>query len=121
MGQHEFARRTVLKAGGAVGLVGLTTVAGPSRAFAAGPGPEVVLPWLDQPDPIPPGAVDIVANLLVWESLNSWRTPSDKFFTVKHYNQPALSADTWTLNINGLVDHPHALNLAELKRRPQDE
>ncbi len=125
MGQHDVARRTVLKAGGAVGLVGLTTMAGPSRAFAAGPsagpGPEVVLPWLDQPDPIPPGAVNIVANLLVWESLDSWRTPNEKFFTVKHYNLPALSADTWTLNVNGLVEHPFNLNLAELKRRPQDE
>ena len=63
----------------------------------------------------------MVGNLLVWESLDAWTTPNDRFFTVKHYNQPALSADTWTLTIDGLVDHPQKLDLAELKRRPQDD
>src|SRR6185312_9677983 len=77
--------------------------------------------WLDQPDPIPPGAVDIVAHLLKWEALDSWRTPNGEFFTVKHYNLPSLTAGSWRLDIDGLVEHPVSLSLAALRARPRRE
>ena len=106
MEQHDLARRTLLKAGAAVGLAGLAsvTVAGPAAAFGDPGGADEVLLWLDQPDPIPPGAVDIVAHLLKWEALDSWRTPNGEFFTVKHYNLPSLTAGSWRLDIDGLVN-----------------
>lgn len=129
MAQHELARRTVLKAGASVGLAGLTTVAGPARAFAAasrGDSPtaavsDVVLPWADQPAPIPDGAVNILGHPLIWESLDSWRTPNDAFFTVKHYNQPALSSGTWTLTVDGLVECRQTMELEDLKDRSRHE
>ncbi len=68
MQQRDISRRTALK-GGAAALSGLTVVhvAGPAQAFPAGGPGSVVVPWLDQPEPIPPPARDVVGNLLVWE------------------------------------------------------
>ena len=116
--QREITRRTALKTA-AAGAAGLTTVAvsGPARAF---PGAaDEVLPWLDQPAPIPPPARNIVGHPLVWESLDSRLTPNDEFFTVKHYNQPNLSAATYRLEVGGLVGHRRTLSLAALRSRPR--
>ena len=108
MEQHDLARRTVLRAGAAVGVAGLAsvTVAGPAAAFGGQGGVDEVLPWLDQPDPIPPALGDAVTHPLIWEDLDSWRTPNAEFFTVRHYDQPALTAGTWRLEVDGLVEHP---------------
>jgi len=79
MERHDFSRRTVLKAGAVAGLTGLSVVnvAGPAQAFEADHAvEETVIPWADQPDPIPPGAAAIVGHPLLWESLDSWRTPN---------------------------------------------
>ena len=105
MEQREIARRTVLKAGASAGAAGLTTVAmtGPARAFP-GSGGEV-LPWLDQPAPIPPPLQDYVGHQLVWESLDSRITPNAEFFTVRHYNEPQLTAADYRLDVSGLVRH----------------
>src|SRR3712207_9411721 len=89
--QREITRRTALRTA-AAGAAGLTTIAmaGPARAF---PGAaDDVLPWLDQPAPIPPPARDIVGHPLIWEELDSRLTPNREFFTVKHYDEPRLTA-----------------------------
>jgi DMSO/TMAO reductase YedYZ molybdopterin-dependent catalytic subunit len=112
------SRRTLIKGGGAA-FAGLTVlrVAGPAHAFPGHPGEEVVLPWLDQPEepPFP------IPNQLKWEALDSWLTPADDFFVVSHYNQPALDATGWRLDIGGLVARPGSLTLADLKARPRRE
>src|SRR5829696_6967354 len=109
------SRRALLKGGGAA-FAGLTVmqVAGPARAFPGHPGDEVI-PWLDQPAENP--EPDITHHLLVWEELDSWLTPTDEFFVVRHYNQPALNANDWRLGIEGLVARPQTLSLADLKAR----
>jgi DMSO/TMAO reductase YedYZ molybdopterin-dependent catalytic subunit len=116
--QQEIARRTVLKAGASAGAAGLTTVAitGPAQAFPRSAGE--VLPWIDQPAPIPPPAQNLVGHPLVWESLDSRLTPNAEFFTVKHYNEPQLTAATYRLDVGGLVKRPHTLSLAALRARP---
>src|SRR6266487_27173 len=121
MEQRDIPRRTVLKGGVAAGLSGLTvmTVGGPARAFPGHADEGVVIPWLDQPAPIPPPAADIVGNLLRWESLDSRLTPNDEFFTVKHYNLPRLSPVDWRLSVAGLVAQPQTLSLADLKALPR--
>ena len=85
MKNQDISRRTLLKAGGAA-LAELTVlrVAGLPQAFGD-PGDEVI-PWLDQPaaNPIP----DNVGNLLKWEALDSWLTPTNNFFFVNQYGQP---------------------------------
>jgi DMSO/TMAO reductase YedYZ molybdopterin-dependent catalytic subunit len=117
--QREIHRRTVLKAGASAGAAGLTTVAvtGPARAV---PGSaDEVLPWIDQPAPIPPPLQDYVGHPLVWESLDSRITPNAEFFTVRHYNEPQLTAADYRLDVSGLVRHQQVFSLAELRARPR--
>jgi DMSO/TMAO reductase YedYZ molybdopterin-dependent catalytic subunit len=76
---------------------------------------DVVIPWLDQPPPNPEPAV--VGHPLVWEELDSWITPNDEFFTVKHYNEPSIAAATYQLDVVGLVDRPVSYSLADLQAR----
>jgi DMSO/TMAO reductase YedYZ molybdopterin-dependent catalytic subunit len=137
MEQGDVSRRTLLKGGGAVAAgLSVLQVAGPARAFTGrnaigddlavshghvdprriGP-PGTVLPWDDQPDPIPEPARNVTGNLLQWESLNSFFTPSNNFFWVQHYGRPMLNAQQWRMGIDGLVDRPMTLTLADLKRR----
>lgn len=113
------SRRTLLQQGGAA-LAGLSVLrlAGPAHAFQDDPGGEVI-PWLDQPEanPVP----DVIVRQLEWEQLDSWLTPPDQFFVIKHYNQPALSERDWSLEIGGSVAEPMTLTLADLKARPREE
>ena len=123
MRQHELSRRTVLKAGADAGLAGMTVVnvAVPAQARTTGHGPEIVLDWLDQPDRIPDEISENVTTPLTWEKLSSWHTPNDQFFTVRHYNLPQLTPDTYVLKVNGLVSHEQSLSLADLKGQPRRE
>ena len=134
----EVSRRTLLKGGGAA-LAGLTVlqVAGPAHAFPSGeedgnddqPDPsqslgrpgDVVLPWLDQPPPFP--APDFGGSQLVWEELNSWLIPPEKFHFVTHYGIPTGldNPAAWRVAVAGLVKHRLSLSLADLKDRPRRE
>jgi DMSO/TMAO reductase YedYZ molybdopterin-dependent catalytic subunit len=142
MKQRTVSRRTVLKGGGAA-VAGLTVmrVAGPAQAFPghAGEADQIpwhdeqadssqalqlsggqVIPWLDQPAPNPIPAA--VGNLLVWEELDSWRTPTDDFFFVSHYGLPdGLDEAAWRVGVEGLVRHPQSLTLADIKGRARHE
>jgi DMSO/TMAO reductase YedYZ molybdopterin-dependent catalytic subunit len=88
-----------------------------AHAFPSRPG-ETVIPWLDQPPPDPDPADQ---DLLVWEDLDSWLTPNDKFFSISHFDRPVIDANTWKLEIDGLVKKPMSLTLADLKARPRQE
>jgi len=93
-------------------------VTAPAPTFAQ-PGEEVI-PWLDQPPPPPPSEAN--DNLQVWERLDSWLTPADRFFNVNHYGQPdALDESTWRVGLTGLVARPQTLTLADLKARERRE
>ncbi len=50
-----------------------------------------------------------------------WVTPNEKFFAVSHFNRPVIDASTWKLEIDGLVEKPMGLSLADLKARPRQE
>ena len=71
--------------------------------------------------PPPNTAPDVVGTQLVWEQLDSWITPNDKFFTVHHYPVPTIAADGWALKIDGLVKKPLSLTLNDLRARPRQE
>lgn len=141
MEHRDVTRRTLLKGGGAA-LAGLSLqVAGPAHAFqrdddreqhswdndqpdpsqSLGQPGDVVLQWLDQP----PGAPDpnIAGSQLVWEDLDSWLTPPEKFHYVAHYGVPTsgLDAGSWRVGVSGLVANPLSLTLAELQARPRRE
>jgi DMSO/TMAO reductase YedYZ molybdopterin-dependent catalytic subunit len=119
MDAADLPRRDFMVKGGAA-VAGLALIQAPwlAHAFPSRPGEEV-LPWLDQPPPNP--APEEVRNLLRWEELNSWLTPSDEFFAVNHYNWPVVDENTWKLEVTGLVRRPLTLTLGELTARPRQE
>ncbi len=113
------SRRTLVTKGSAA-LAGLSVlrVAGPTYAFQT-PVTGEVIPWLDQPEPNP--APEAIVRQLTWEELDSWITPNDEFFVIKHFNEPELDEADWRLEINGLVDQPLTQTLDELKARERQE
>jgi DMSO/TMAO reductase YedYZ molybdopterin-dependent catalytic subunit len=76
-------------------------------------------PWLDQPtdNPDPVG----IQKQLVWEELDSWITPNDKFFSISHFDRPTIDASAWKLEVDGLVRNPLRLTLEDIKARPRQE
>jgi DMSO/TMAO reductase YedYZ molybdopterin-dependent catalytic subunit len=89
-----------------------------AQAFPTRPR-ELVVPWLDQPtaNPDPVG----IQTQLVWEDMNTWITPNDKFFSISHFNRPSIDEKSWSLEIGGLVKKPLKLTLADIKARPRQE
>jgi DMSO/TMAO reductase YedYZ molybdopterin-dependent catalytic subunit len=113
------SRRSLVQQGGAA-LSGLSVLrlAGPTYAFQTPVTGEVV-PWLDQPEPNP--VPDVIVRQLAWEQLDSWITPNDQFFVIKHFNEPTLDERDWRLEIGGLVAQPLTLTLDDLKARERQE
>lgn len=104
---------------GAAALTALATFqARVAQAFPSRAG-ETVVPWLDQPadNPVP----EVIKNQLVWEDMNTWITPNDKFFSIAHFDRPKIDAGQWKLEIDGLVKTPMTLTLADIKKRPRRE
>jgi len=115
----DIPRREIIAKGGAL-LAGAALLHAPrlACAFPSVPG-ETIIPWLDQPpeNPVP----QVVANQLVWEDVDSWVTPNEKFFSVAHYNRPVLDGNSWSLAVAGSVERPLAVSLNDLKKRPRQE
>jgi DMSO/TMAO reductase YedYZ molybdopterin-dependent catalytic subunit len=82
---------------------------------------EVVIPWLDQPAEVPPPAQSVIGQQLVWENLDAWITPTEKFFTVAHFGPPTIDMATWSLDVTGLVKQSLSLTLDQIKARPRQE
>jgi DMSO/TMAO reductase YedYZ molybdopterin-dependent catalytic subunit len=118
MENHQGSRRSLLKAGTALAGLTMLRVAGPAKLLGQSRGE--VIPWLDQPPPNPNPAN--IGNLLRWEALDSWHTPTRNFFFVSHYGQPAgLDEATWRVEIAGMVARPRSLTLADIKARERHE
>jgi DMSO/TMAO reductase YedYZ molybdopterin-dependent catalytic subunit len=114
----EGLQRRDLMFGGAVAAMALQHGVAFAQTESSG---ETVIPWVDQPPAVPPPAQGIIRSLTRWEDLGSWITPSDKFFTVGHYDWPQIDEKAWRLTVDGLVARPVALTLNELKARPRQE
>ena len=113
---NHLQRRDALLGGGAAAGALLL------RRFAlAAQAGEQVIPWADQPPPVPPPAQKAIHNLTPWERLDSWITPNDKFFYITHYEVPKIDPATWWLDVLGHVGAPLRLTLADLKARPRQE
>ncbi len=52
-------------------------------------------------------------------AFDSWLTPIDQFFVRSHFGAPAVDLHPWELEIDGLVERPRGLSLAELNRYSQ--
>jgi DMSO/TMAO reductase YedYZ molybdopterin-dependent catalytic subunit len=121
MGKRAISRRDLMAAGGAT-LAGLAFLR-LERLVAAAPlqPGEELIPWLDQRTEMPAPARERVGQQLVWEELDSWITPNDKFFTIKHFGQPDVDMQAWRLDVAGLVTQPVSLTLDQVKARPRQE
>ncbi|MEO8245370.1 MAG: sulfite oxidase [bacterium] len=89
-----------------------------AQAFPSRTG-ETILPWLDQPAPNP--VPDVIKSQLVWEDLDSWITPNEKFFSIAHFDRPKIDANSWKLEIDGMVQKPMTLSLDDIKQRPKQD
>jgi DMSO/TMAO reductase YedYZ molybdopterin-dependent catalytic subunit len=112
---NEMQRRTVL--GGAIAGAALLQ----GRAFAQFGPNQKVIPWSDQPPPVPPPLANEVKGLTRWEDLDSWITPNDKFFSIAHYNRPVIEEKAWRLDVAGMVAKPLTFTLNDLKSLPRQE
>lgn len=59
------------------------------------------------------------AEPLLPELVRSWITPVESFFIRSHGNTPEINADSFRLSVEGLVDVPLMLSLADLGRFEQ--
>jgi DMSO/TMAO reductase YedYZ molybdopterin-dependent catalytic subunit len=113
-------RRRLLKQGSAA-LGGLYLLGKPSLAWTLELGAnEEVIPWADRrPDnPMP----DVIRNQQVWEDLDSWITPNERFFGISRYQYvPELDPATWRLSVGGRVRNPMTLSLDEIRGRPYQD
>jgi DMSO/TMAO reductase YedYZ molybdopterin-dependent catalytic subunit len=117
----DHLRRRDILAYGSAAVAGLAVLRSSlAHAFPARPGEEV-LPWADQPPPVPDAASSVVQNLPKWENLNAWLTPNEQFFSVAHYDRPVIDETSWALEIGGSVTRPLRLTLDDLKARPRRE
>ena len=92
--EHIDRREVLLGSGAASGALLL------GRGFAsAAETREQLIPWADQPPPVPPPAQAVVKTLTPWENLDSWITPDDKFFGVGHLDWRAIDVATWRLDV----------------------
>ena len=112
---HLRRRDFVIQSGTVLAGLYLSSLA---QAFPTREG-ETVIPWLDQPAPNPDPVG--IQSQLVWEDLNSWVTPNEKFFSISHFDRPTIDANSWKLEIDGLVKKPLSLTLADIKGRPRQE
>src|SRR4051794_24664124 len=92
------SRRSMLQ--GSAALVGLAFLRLERLVEAAPLQPdEELVPWLDQRAETPAPARERAGQQLVWEELDSWITPNDKFFTIKHFGQPDVNMQAWRLDV----------------------
>ncbi len=111
------SRRHVLVQGGAA-AAGLALLPGDAIAqWLRKLEQEAVIPWIDRPDP----GVRERLNVLNWEEVDSWITPTDQMFRVGHYGSPAIKEEDWNLEVGGLVENPRSWTLAELRALPRQE
>ncbi len=119
MAPSRLSRRSMmLKGGGALASVSMLRLVGPAHAFQTPVAGEAI-PWLDQPEENP--EPEAIVRQLDWEQLDSWQTPADEFFVIKHFNEPQLDARDWRLEITGLVSQPMSLSLDEIKARERQD
>jgi len=112
---RKISRRDALVRGGAA-AAGLALLPSDLAARLERLAPqEAVVPWLD----VLAGGGR--SNMLDWQALTSWVTPTEHLFRVSHYNQPEIAAQAWRLSVGGLVGRPLTLSLADVRARPRRE
>jgi sulfite oxidase len=74
-------------------------------------------PWAKREDMIVHGTEPYNAEAPRWALAGRVLTPIETFFVRGHGPVPAIEPDAWRLDLNGLVDRPMTLSLADLRAR----
>ena len=107
------SRRDVLKASASSLAAGLVVFSMPDFVFPGQTDEEELVPVLNMPRTTP-GRLD-------WETLDSWLTPQDQVFDVKHYGEPTVDPQQYRLQITGLVERPRSFSLQEIRALPRKD
>ena len=117
---ESLSRRRLLAQGGAtLAVLHLFDSGLLAQVWSESAGEDLV-PFLDQPPPPPQPALQEI-NKLNWQELSSWITANDGFFKVAHYDQPEIDADSYRLEITGLVRRRSSFSLSEIRSMPKRE
>ncbi len=107
---NRLSRRELFsKASASTVAVLLSQFALPELVFPGEEDEEEHVPFLKLPR--------VTRKMLDWETLDSWLTPQDQVFDVHHYNEPALDAPKYRLEVAGLVDKPLMLTVNDVRKR----
>ncbi|WP_048546838.1 molybdopterin-dependent oxidoreductase, partial [Nostocoides jenkinsii] len=102
--------------GGALGVTALSVLAAVGGQLRSGAQTikKIVLPAAaDKAKPLPTGLEGTVPGI------SPLRTPTDKFYRVDtNLTVPKVDVDTWTLEIDGMVEKPFTMTFAELSEMP---
>ncbi len=108
----DMNRRKMLK--GSLAVAGAGFAGLPDWAIPALAQGEVPVPFTDMPEAFPTALGE--TRVLDIRKIDGLITPSDQFFTLQHYGQPAIDGGTFRLNVTGLVSRPKSFSVDELRR-----
>lgn len=109
---QTISRRDVLKSGTA--LAGLAAMGLPEWVLAALAQGEAVVPFTDIPESFAT-TPNAMVRFLDIRTIDGPITPGDQFFAIQHYGQPEVDAESYRLNVTGLVDRPASLSLEDIR------
>src|SRR6266436_6583171 len=98
---REISRRELIRSGAA--LAGLTALGIQEWALPALAQGEEVVAWTDLPANFNPAATQLDTRTI---QKANFITPTEKFFSVQHYNVPQVDPATYKLRVTGLVNKP---------------
>ncbi|MGO4597192.1 molybdopterin-dependent oxidoreductase [Terrabacter sp. 2RAF25] len=108
------ARRRFL--GGAAGVAALSVLAAAGGQLRAGAqkAKQIALPKPRDPAPALPHGLESTVK-----GISPLRTPTDTFYRVDtNLVVPQVDVDSWTLEVDGMVERPFTMNFAELSALP---
>ena len=73
------------------------------------------MPFTDIPENFGQRGPESTIRILDIRTIDGPYTPKDDFYTIQHFDQPAIDASTYRLRVTGLVDRPTQLTLDELR------
>lgn len=116
---NRTTRRALLKGG--LAAAGLGVLGLPEWALPALAQDEALVPFTDVPDDFGRGALGPTRRVLDIRTITGPLTSRDDFYTIQHFDKPALAPGAFRLKVGGLVDRPAELSLADLRGMGGDE
>ncbi len=99
---------------GSAALAGVSILGIPEWAFPTLAAEEIVIPFADMPENLPlKMGTDV--QIIDVRKIKEVFTPKDEFYTVQHYGQPDVDAQTFRLKLSGLVERAGSFSIDDLR------